>query len=70
MLAKYSIFRNYETKNEPESVHYVKSVQIWSFFWSVFSCIQTEFGHFSCSGDNSEFLSVAKVFLKGYKFKR
>ena len=40
--------------------HYVKSAQIRSFFWSVFSCIQSEyrkiptrknstFGHFSCS---------------------
>ena len=24
--------------------HYVKNVQIWSFFWSVFSHIQTEYG--------------------------
>ena len=24
--------------------HYVKSVQIRSFFWSVFSCIRTEYG--------------------------
>ena len=23
--------------------HFVKSVQIWSFFWSVFSCIRTEY---------------------------
>ena len=39
-------------------MHCVKSVQVWSFFWSVFSCIQTEygdlrrnsvFGHFSRS---------------------
>ena len=41
-------------------LHCVKSVQIRSFFWSVFSCIQSEyrkirtrknsvFGHFSCS---------------------
>ena len=40
------------------TLHYVKSVQIRSFFWSVFSCIQSEyrkirtrknsvFGHFS-----------------------
>ena len=26
------------------NVHYVKSVQIASFFWSVFSCIWTEYG--------------------------
>ena len=25
-------------------MHYVKSVQIRSFFWSVFSCIRTEYG--------------------------
>ena len=24
--------------------HCVKSVQIWSYFWSVFSCIRTEYG--------------------------
>ena len=24
--------------------HYEKSVKIWSFFWSVFSCVRTEFG--------------------------
>ena len=41
-------------------LHCVKSVQIWSFFWSLFSCIQAEyrkiwtrkntvFGHFSHS---------------------
>ena len=23
--------------------HYVKSVQIWSFLWSVFSCIRTDY---------------------------
>ena len=28
-----------------EQVHCVKSVQIRSFFWSVFSCIRTEYGH-------------------------
>ena len=26
--------------------HYVKSVQIHSFFWSIFSCIRTEYGDF------------------------
>ena len=41
------------------TTHCVKSVQIRSFFWSVFSCIRTKygdllrknsvFGHFSCS---------------------
>ena len=41
-------------------LHSVKSVQIWGFFWSIFSCIRTEyrkiltrkisvFGHFSRS---------------------
>ena len=33
--------------------HFVKSVQIWNFFWFVFSCIRTRknslFGHFSRS---------------------
>ena len=24
--------------------HWVKSVQIWSYFWSVFSCIRIEYG--------------------------
>ena len=24
-------------------IHWVKRVQIWSFFWSVFSCIQSEY---------------------------
>ena len=43
-----------------EQKNCVKSVQIWSYFWSVFSCIRSEyrkirtrknsvFGHFSCS---------------------
>ena len=26
------------------TIHCVKSVQIWSYFWSVFSCIRTEYG--------------------------
>ena len=43
-------------------IHCVKSVQIWNFFWSIFSCIRSlsgyrkirtrknfVFGHFSCS---------------------
>ena len=29
-----------------DSLHCVKSVQIRSFFWSVFSCIRTEYGDF------------------------
>ena len=29
--------------NLMEFRHCVKSVQIWSIFWSVFSCIQTEY---------------------------
>ena len=47
--------------------HCVKSVQIWSFFWSIFSCINSEYrkirarknsvsGHFSRSGINFEWL--------------
>ena len=31
-------------KNCTRNLHCVKSVQIWSFFWSVFSCIRTEYG--------------------------
>ena len=30
------------------SQHCVKSVQIRSFFWSVFSCIRTEYGDLRC----------------------
>ena len=26
-------------------LYYLKSAQIWSFFWSVFSCIRTEYGY-------------------------
>ena len=47
-------------------IHCVKSVQIWSFLWSVFSCIQSEyrkmrtrknseFGHFSRSDHQKNF---------------
>ena len=32
------------TSGIPPSHHCVKSVQIRSFFWSVFSCIRTEYG--------------------------
>ena len=49
-------------------LHCVKSVQIWSYFWSVFSCIRTEyrkirtrnnsvFGHFSRSAIPPEIVS-------------
>ena len=31
-------------KLREEDIHCVKSVQIRSFFWSVFSCILTEYG--------------------------
>ena len=30
------------TLKSPLSIHYVESVQMQSFFWSVFSCIRTE----------------------------
>ena len=33
--------------------HYVKSVQRRSFFWSVFSCIQTEYGDLLCKSPYS-----------------
>ena len=29
-------------------VYCVKDLQIWSFFWSVFSCIWTEYGNIRC----------------------
>ena len=28
---------------EQYKIHSVKNAQIWSFFWSVFSCIRTEY---------------------------
>ena len=48
--------------------HCMKSIQIWSYFWSVFSCIQSEyrktrtrknsvFGHFSLSVSLMDFVS-------------
>ena len=50
------------SKQTKQDLHCMKSVQIRSYFWSVFSCIWTEyrgirtennslFGHFSRSGD-------------------
>ena len=38
-------------------IHCVKSVQIGSFFWSVFSRIRTEYEEIS-EGENTEYLSV------------
>ena len=57
--------------------HCVKSVQIRSFFWSVFSCIRIEyrkirtrkysvFGHFSPSGRFLKFLNSNFRFLSRY----
>ena len=34
--------------------HCVKSAQIRSFFWSLFSCIRTKYGKISPSGPNTE----------------
>ena len=31
-------------KKVSDSLHYLKNVQIRSYFWSVFSCIRTEYG--------------------------
>ena len=56
------------------SLHWVKMVQIRSFFWSVFSCIQSEhrkirtrknsvFGHFSRSVQVSKILSEVIIIL-------
>ena len=33
-----------DDSKEQSKRHYVKSVQIWSYFWSVFSCIRIEYG--------------------------
>ena len=53
------MIRSYKVKLS--FTHCVISVQIWSFFWSVFSCILTKqisvFGHFSCSDTFTRFLS-------------
>ena len=56
-----------ENQSKVKLNHYVTSVQIRSFFWSVFSCIQTEyrkiqtrknfiFGHFSRSNVSESWL--------------
>ena len=57
----FSIMRFYSSKKKIITVKQcVKSVQVWSFFWSIFSCIQSGyrkirtrenpvFGYFSCS---------------------
>ena len=37
--------------------HFVKSIQIWSFFWSIFSNIRTEYGEILC-GQMRTYLSV------------
>ena len=42
-----SFFTSHEYLVNSESPHYMKSVQIRSFFWSVFSGIRTEYGVFS-----------------------
>ena len=58
--------------------HCVKSVQIRSYFWSVFSCIRTEyrkirtknnsvFGHFLRSADNLDFGDEPENKNKGYE---
>ena len=53
-------------------IHCVKSIQIWNFFWSLFSCIQSEyrkiptrssaFGHFS----RSDYLNYHHYFLRKF----
>ena len=49
-------------------LHCVKSVQIRSFFWSVFACIWTRknsvFGHFSRSAKYGEILDKVESFKK------
>ena len=34
-------------------IHCVKSIQKWSFFWSIFSRIRTEYGYLSVFGLNA-----------------
>ena len=48
-------FSHRKTFSNVDLNHFVKSVQIRSFFWSVFSCIQTEYG---------ALYSKASVYLK------
>ena len=43
LLISHSHFFSSKTKNDLIK-HCVKSIQIQSFFWSVFSCIRTEYG--------------------------
>ena len=58
-ICKASVIKSYQRylkNNGPLDIkkyvlfaHSVKSVQIWSFFWSVFSCIWTEYGQLLCT---------------------
>ena len=59
-------------------MHCVKSVQIRSYFWSVFCCIRAEyrkiqtrnksvFGHFSCSAGLSRYYSSITLLTECYK---
>ena len=61
--------------------HCMKTVQIWSFFWSVFFCIRTRknsvFGHFSRSEDRvlrgnvfSQFISGLKLLILSRSFSK
>ena len=43
-LVKFRYFMQWEKQMTMRFQHCVKSVQIRSFFWSVFSCIRTEYG--------------------------
>ena len=45
VVVKFSL-RNYNFNNRFVILHCMKSVQIRSFFWSVFSCIWTEYEDF------------------------
>ena len=42
----------YENCENPYDKHCVKNVQIRSFFWSIFSCIRTEYGELLCKSPN------------------
>ena len=53
-------------------MHCVKSVQIWSYFWSVFSCIRTEYGEIRSSFETRKLVlrDAAQLKARGLKKKK
>ena len=39
-------------------IHCVERVQIWSYFWFVFSCIQTEYGDLLGKSEITPYLDI------------